>query len=319
MSQVNMRQVSVRGGQLPVQVQAGELPALVFLPYWGGSHRTFAPVIDRLAAGCAVVSYDHRGWGAARDLPGPYGISQLADDVLDVVRELSLRRYVLAGHSMGAKAAQLAASRRPDGLAGLVLIAPAPPRPAVDAQAAEALSHAYDSPATVSGALQHVLTHQPLPASLREQVITDSLAAGADARLAWPLHGITGDITAPASTIEVPVQVLAGQHDQVEPPASLEANLLPVIPGARMTIIEGTGHLSPLEVPGQIANQLDQFAASLAPARRWPTPISTPNPGVPRRPVLGPMLPMERAGRSPGQCRHRVPDRCLSERRGYRG
>jgi pimeloyl-ACP methyl ester carboxylesterase len=265
MSQVTMRQVNVRGGQLPVRVQAGESPALVFLHYWGGSHRTFAPVIARLASGCAVVSYDHRGWGAARDLPGPYRIGQLADDVLDVVRELGLSRYVLAGHSMGGKVAQLAASRRPEGLAGLVLIAPAPPRPAVDAQAADALSHAYDSRATVSDALQHVLTYRPLPAGLREQVITDSLAAGADdARLAWPLHGITEDITAAASAIEVPVQVLAGEHDQVEPPASLEASLLPVIPGARMTVIEGTGHLSPLEVPGQVAGQIDQFASSTA-------------------------------------------------------
>ncbi|MGH3280070.1 MAG: alpha/beta fold hydrolase [Trebonia sp.] len=264
-----MRQVRVRGGQLPVQVQAGEPLTLAFLHYWGGSRRTFEPVIARLASGCAVVSYDHRGWGAARGLPGPYGISQLADDMLGVVRELGLHRYVLVGHSMGGKAAQLAASRRPDGLAGLVLIAPAPPRPTIDAQAAEALSHAYDSRATVSDALQHVLTYRPLSADLREQVITDSLAAGADdARLAWPRHGITEDITAAGSAIDVPVQVLAGQHDQVEPPTSLEANLLPVIPGARMTIIGGTGHLSPLEVPDQIANQLDQFAAGLAPARR---------------------------------------------------
>jgi pimeloyl-ACP methyl ester carboxylesterase len=267
LSQVNMRQVNVRGGRLPVWVQAGEPTALVFLHYWGGSCRTFAPVIARLASGCTVVSYDHRGWGAARDLPGPYGISQLADDVLDVIRELGIGRYVLAGHSMGGKVAQMVASRRPDGLAGLVLIAPAPPRPAVDAQAADALSHAYDSRMTVSEALQHVLTYRPLPADLREQVLTDSLAAGRDARLAWPLHGITEDITAAASTIEVPVQVLAGQHDRVDPPASLEANILPVIPGARMTVIEGTGHLSPLEVPAQIANQLDRFAAGLAPAR----------------------------------------------------
>lgn len=82
---------------------------------------------------------------------------------------------------------------------------------------AEALSHAYDSRATVSDALQHVLTRRPLPAGLREQVIADSLAADSDARLAWPRHGITEDITAAASAIEVPAQVLSGEHDRVEP------------------------------------------------------------------------------------------------------
>lgn len=268
MSQVQMREVTVLGGQLPVWVQDGEAPALVFLHYWGGSHRTFDPVTARLASGRAVVSYDHRGWGAARELPGPYGIGQLADDVLAVVAGLGISQYVLAGHSMGGKVAQLAASRRPEGLAGLVLIAPAPPRPTVvDPQAAQAVSHAYDSRATVSDALQHVLTHRALTAGLREQAITDSLAAGDAARLAWPLHGLAEDITAAVGGIEVPVLVLAGQHDRVDPPASLETSLLPVIPGARMTVIEGTGHLSPLEVPGQVANQLDRFAASLAPAR----------------------------------------------------
>ena len=109
---MNIRHVSVRGGRLTVWVRGGAPTTVVFLHYWGGSHRTFAPVIDRLAPGYAVVSYDHRGWGAARDLPAPYGIDPLADDVLDVVRGLGLRRYVLAGHSMGGKVAQLVASRR---------------------------------------------------------------------------------------------------------------------------------------------------------------------------------------------------------------
>jgi pimeloyl-ACP methyl ester carboxylesterase len=53
--------------------------------------------------------------------------------------------------------------------------------------------------------------------------------------------------------------VLAGRQDRVDPPESLETNLLPFIPGARMTILEGTGHLSPLEVPEQIAKELDQL------------------------------------------------------------
>jgi pimeloyl-ACP methyl ester carboxylesterase len=261
MDSTNMREVNVRGGRLPVWMKAGEQPALVFLHYWGGSHRTFDPVIARLSSGPAVVSYDQRGWGAARELPGPYGIDQLADDALDVVGELGLGRYVLAGHSMGGKVAQLVASRRPEGLAGLVLIAPAPPRPAIDATAAEALSHAYDSRAAADGALQHALTHRALPADLREQVLANSLAAGEEARLAWPLHGITQDITAAAREIDVPVLVLASRHDQVEPPATLAANLLSVVPGARMTVIEGTGHLSPLEAPGEVAQLLDQFAA----------------------------------------------------------
>lgn len=263
MSRSSLCEVRVRGGLLPVWTQADGPTALVFLHYWGGSRRTFAPVIASLSSRCTVVVYDQRGWGAARDLPGPYGINQLADDVVDVVRELGIGRYVLVGHSMGGKVAQLAASRNPEGLAGVVLIAPAPPRPTVDADAAQRLSHAYDSRESISDALQRVLTYRPLAAGLCEQVITDSLARNPDALLAWPLHGMTQNITDAAGLIEVPVHVLAGRHDLVDPPASLEANLLPVIPGARMTVLDGTGHLSPLEVPDQIANEIDRFVASV--------------------------------------------------------
>ena len=254
-------EVDVRGGRLPVWTQPGEAPTLVFLHIWGGSHRTFASVIARLTSGCAVVSYDHRGWGSARDLPGPYGISELADDALAVISGLGVSPYVLVGHSMGGKVAQLAASRRPKGLAALVLMAPAPPRPAVDARAAEALTHAFDSRASVSDALQNMLTDRPLPPELRDQMIDDGLAGNREAQLAWPLGGMTMDITAATRAIEVPVQVLAGRQDRVDPPESLEANLLPFVPGSRMTILEGTGHLSPLEVPEQIAAELDQLTS----------------------------------------------------------
>jgi pimeloyl-ACP methyl ester carboxylesterase len=263
MSQPSLCEVRVHGGLLPVWTHADGPTALVFLHYWGGSRRTFAPVIASLSSKCTVVVYDQRGWGAARDLPGPYGIDQLADDVIDIVRELGIGRYVLVGHSMGGKVAQLAASRNPEGLAGVILIAPAPPLPTVDADTAQSRSQAYDSRESISEALQRALTYRPLAAGLREQVITDSLASNPDALLAWPLHGMTQNITDAAGLIKVPVKVLAGRHDLVDPPASLEADLLPVIPGARMTVLDGTGHLSPLEVPDRVANEIDQFVASV--------------------------------------------------------
>jgi pimeloyl-ACP methyl ester carboxylesterase len=72
------------------------------------------------------------------------------------------------------KVAQLAASRNLEGLAGVVLIAPATPRPTVDTDAAHRHWHAYASRESLSDALECVLTYRPLAAGLREQVITDS-------------------------------------------------------------------------------------------------------------------------------------------------
>ena len=86
MSEAIKIEVNVRGGKLPVWERRGGQTTFVFLHFWGGSHRTFDQVIARLGEGCRAVSYDHRGWGAARELPGPYGMEELADDVKLVVR-----------------------------------------------------------------------------------------------------------------------------------------------------------------------------------------------------------------------------------------
>jgi pimeloyl-ACP methyl ester carboxylesterase len=257
------QEISVCDGQLPVHTKPGSMPALVFLHYWGGSHRTFDRVIAAITSGNTIVTFDQRGWGQARDVTGPYDIQRLAEDVLDVVSGLALESYVLIGHSMGGKVAQLVASNQPTGLRGLVLVAPAPPRPNVEPETAERRSRVYDSRDTVSNAIDRALTHVSLRADLREQVLTDSLAADGEATLAWPLRGLVHDITEAARQIVVPVQVLAGRHDRVDPPASLTADLLPFIPHARIVIIEGTGHLSPLEVPELLAHHIDQFVNNL--------------------------------------------------------
>ncbi|WP_406222548.1 alpha/beta fold hydrolase [Streptomyces decoyicus] len=257
--------VPVAGGQIRLHQRGQRGPALVLVHYWGGSAATWEAVVDRLPADRATVRFDQRGWGASRSLSGPYHLDRLADDLLDVVRGAGLERYVLVGHSMGGKVAQLAASRRPQGLAGLVLLAPAPPQPPahVTAEYREFLSHAYDSPQAVEQSLDQVLTAVPLDGSARAAAVRDSLAAEDPARREWPLHGIAADITAAARRVDVPVLALAGEHDRVEPAGMLRDHLLPHLPHAVLDVLPGCGHLLPLEAPAEVAARLEGFLADL--------------------------------------------------------
>jgi pimeloyl-ACP methyl ester carboxylesterase len=210
------------------------------------------------------VAYDQRGWGDSASMPGPYDLEQFADDAQRVIDALGHSRYVLVGHSMGGKVAQLLAARKPEGLIGVVLVAPAPPAPiGVTEQVQEAVSHAYDSEETVLQGIDQMLTHSGLTAELRRQVVEDSLRGGEQARLAWPRQGMVQDVSAGVGAIEVPVLVLAGSHDKVDPPAVLADHLLPLIPTASLTVLTGTGHLSPLEVPDQVAARIGTFVAQL--------------------------------------------------------
>ncbi|WP_414441513.1 alpha/beta fold hydrolase [Burkholderia sp. 22PA0106] len=239
-------------------------PALVFLHYWGGSSRTWDAVVAPLRARCRTVAIDHRGWGDSSAPADGYAMADLARDAQAVIESLALTRYVLVGHSMGGKVAQLLASWQPRGLAGVVLVAPSPPSPmAVPAEQRAAMAQAYASRESVGQVLDAVLTSRPLPAALREQAIADSLRGAPQAKAAWPGAGMLEDIGDAVGRIDVPVRVIAGERDQVERVEVLRRELLPRIAGARFEVLPDVGHLLPLEAPDALVQRIGAFLDEL--------------------------------------------------------
>jgi pimeloyl-ACP methyl ester carboxylesterase len=260
--------ITVNGLSIHLEEQGSGAPALVFLHYYGGSSRTWKHVTDILAPR-HTIAIDHRGWGQSEAPAAGYALADLAADAQAVIAALGLQRYVLVGHSMGGKTAQLMASRQPAGLAGLVLVAPAPPSPMVmPAQAREMMAAAYTDRASVEAAIDNVLTARKLTPQDREQVIEDSLRGAPAAKRAWP-HGTSmEDIAALVGAINVPTLVIAGELDQVDPPIKLRTELLTRIPHAVLQVLPGTGHLSMLESPEAVAALIGAFCDTLsAPSR----------------------------------------------------
>lgn len=256
--------IRTNGATIHVRGQGSGAAALVFLHYWGGSSRTWSGVASELAPRYRTIAIDHRGWGDSQAPEHGYAIADLADDAQQVIDALGLRRYVLVGHSMGGKVAQLLASRRPSGLQGVVLVAPSPPSPMVlPAGQRAAMAAAYDSRESIEWLLDNVLTGRPLKPADREQVIADSLRGAPQAKHAWPHAAMLEDITADVAAIDVPVAVIAGELDQVDRVETLRHELLPRIGGARLHVLPGVGHLSPLEAPAEIAALIGEFAGAL--------------------------------------------------------
>ncbi|WP_248321700.1 alpha/beta fold hydrolase [Caballeronia sp. Sq4a] len=256
--------IETNGTRIHVTERGSGDMALVFLHYYGGSSRTWDGVADELADRYRIVATDHRGWGDSDAPASGYGIVDLAADAEGVIDALGLRRYVLVGHSMGGKVAQLIASRRPKGLQGLVLVAPSPPSPMrLPEQERATLSGAYASRESVEFVIDHVLTGRPLDAARRERVIDDSLKGAPQAKAAWPEIGMSEDLTAAVASIDVPTVVISGELDRVDRIDTLQNELLPRIPHAAMVVLPGVGHLSPLEAPNDIARVIARFVGEI--------------------------------------------------------
>lgn len=241
---------------------AGDLP-IVFLHYWGGSSRTWRHITSELTHSYRTIATDHRGWGQSDAPASGYTLADLAADAQGVIDALGLQRYVMVGHSMGGKVAQLIASRRPSGLAGLVLVAPSPPSPMqLPLEARQGMVAAYASRDSVIATVREVLAAKPLSAEDLETVVQDSLRGAVPAKAAWPLVMSQEDITAQVGTIDVPTIVIAGELDRVDSISTLQAEVLPRIPHAVLHRLSGTGHLSMLESPNLLARIILDFADS---------------------------------------------------------
>src|SRR5579864_1139716 len=122
-----MQERTLDAGGLSIAISeagAGGRP-LLLVHGFTGAKEDFGEVLDRLAgAGWHAVAPDLRGHGGTSQPTSEdaYDFELFADDLWALVDALGWERLVLLGHSMGGMIAQVAATRDPSRLRGLVLM-----------------------------------------------------------------------------------------------------------------------------------------------------------------------------------------------------
>jgi pimeloyl-ACP methyl ester carboxylesterase len=112
-------------GRVVRRVEAGTgEPAVVLEAGLGNGAASWERVMPLLAPHVRVAAYDRAGLGGSAPAPGLVTIDRQIDDLASVITGLAAGPCVLAGHSWGGVLAQLLAFRRPELVAGLVLVDP---------------------------------------------------------------------------------------------------------------------------------------------------------------------------------------------------
>lgn len=264
------------------------------------------PYLTRPEPGRAlrVHGWYHRGTlGSARPAdPDRIRLSDHVADALAVLDAAGIERAVVMGWSVGVSVAAELASRYPDRVSGLLLVAGAPGDPfggmlgilgvppalrrmlAMGASRlvrdAGPLLNAVSRRVPVNTATVSVVQHSGVmrPAG----ATTDVVAAGRRflthdwtwyGRLAMALAGQHGDRAPDLATICCPVTALAGRYDLLADPRHVVAALGP-LPQARVRVLP-TSHFLPLEAPDELADELTlliERADAVAAAARWLAP-----------------------------------------------
>lgn len=236
--------------------EAGSGPLIVLLHGLGGSRISWEPQLAGLSDQFRVAAWDMPGYGCSSPLPVPaVRFSDLAEAAAAWIRHLSgVGRAHVVGISMGGMIAQYLAAAHPDTVASLTLLSTSPAfgldgtRPDEWRAARLAPLDAGQQPADFSERVLRAIAGPSItPAAFVGQqaamarITADALRRSIDCLVTHDSRGVLGSITAPTLC-------LVGACDDETPVAYSEV-LAQHIPGARLEIVDGAGHLLNAEAP----------------------------------------------------------------------
>lgn len=249
------------GGQAVHAVVRGTGPDLVLIHGASGSSRDFTfALLDRLAgAGFRVIAFDRPGLGHSAPLPGGDATLEGQVAVLQAAADqLGARRPLLVGQSYGGTVAMVWALTRP--AAALVTVgAPSLPWPgglsawyrATETAAGRALlvplAAAWLPEGVVRAQIEGVFAPAPVPPGYLAHLGTDlTLRAGQLAANIAQINSLRAQLLALEPRwpgLSLPVEMVHGTADTIVPLAVHSGPLAQRLPDARLTVIEGAGHM----------------------------------------------------------------------------
>lgn len=238
-------------------------PAILLLHGFPLDHTMWAHQARALAAaGHRVLAPDLRGMGKAPLPRGTGTMGAYAGDVLRLADRAGIRRFALAGFSMGGYLAFEVARRAPERLTGLALVdtrgEPDSPEGRKGRAALIERVRAEGAQALVDAMLPKMVQSPGDHPEVREAMLRTSVEGAVHALEAMAAReGSLETLT----KIAVPVLVVVGSEDPITPPEAARA-MAQATRGARLVVVPGM-HLTPVESADAVAAAMVEWAAGL--------------------------------------------------------
>lgn len=245
--------------------ETADAPWLLFSNSLMTSSAIWAAQVAALRGRVGLILYDQAGHGRSSVPDYAVTFDLLSDDLLAVMDAAEVDTCCAVGLSMGVPTVLAAYAKAPARFSALVLMD----------------GHAKTAPGGAAAWAERIAIAQTEGMGrLCEATVARWMPQCADAELRDRLIGIVSttpfagyrasvsalqdyDFSAVLGTISCPVQLVAGSLDGAIPDSMAHA-LQPVIPGARLDIIEGAGHIPCFEKPQAVNALLARVLQDLA-------------------------------------------------------
>lgn len=258
-------------------------PLVVFEAGGSGSRTIWGLVQQQVAQSTGTLAYDRAGFGRSQPDAAPRILDRIVDDLEDLLDSVGRGRCVLVGHSLGGPICRLLTYRRPDLVAGLVLVDQA----AEDCDfysstafaAAGAVSNLLTVPLArlgIMGALARRRLYGRFPPEMLAEMRGEEFTAAAlrahraEARYLAESFRALRQVTENKPLPDVPVTLISaatrkkrsgGMQAQI---AASHQRLVRSLPQGRHVWAEGSGHMVPVEAPEVIVEEVRAVLARVS-------------------------------------------------------
>jgi len=251
--------------------RSGSGPPLLLIMGMSGTFSHWAePFLDGLRSSFEVIAYDHRGVGESGPLEGELSIAALAHDAVGLLAALELDSAHVLGISMGGMVAQELALAHPERIRTLALGCTYCGGPGSSLASPDVIQRLAEGMSSGDRAVA-VRTAWEVNVSAAYD------AANPDAFQTFRAIGMTRAVPVPTivaqmqacvahdtsarlAQLSMPTLIVHGTADQMIPVANAEI-IHRLIPGSRLEILDGVGHLFFWELPERSAELVRDHAA----------------------------------------------------------
>ena len=243
--------LETNGAQMYYELSgSASAPVLMFSNSLGTNLTMWTPQVEALGERYRILRYDTRGHGQSAVTPGPYEISQLADDVLGLLDGLGIDKVSFCGLSMGGMIGMTLPLRVPDRVRKIVLCCTAPKLGSTDTWNARIASVQKGGMAAVTDTVLERWYTPPFRATAPEQIQWTKhmlLTTPPDGYIANCEAIRDEDLREAIAGIRIPILILTGKHDPVVPVADgrfmaerIRGSKYVELPAAHMANIEAS-------------------------------------------------------------------------------
>jgi pimeloyl-ACP methyl ester carboxylesterase len=283
-SEIPAKSLTVHGRSI-AYLEAGEGPVLLLIHGMAGTCENWRNVIGPLARHHTVIAPDLPGHGLSAGGPGDYSLGNLASGLRDLLLVLGHERATLVGHSLGGGIAMQFSYQFPEMVERLVLVSSGglglEVSPVLRAAALPGADLFIAATATtgqkIGGAIGRGLSRVGMKpaADVAEVARGYGSLAEPDRRKAFlaTLRSVVGTQGQRVSATDrfylaeaVPVLIVWGARDPIIPVSHGE-DAHRALPGSRLEIFDGVGHLPQIEQPSRFVTVLEDFLGETEPAQ----------------------------------------------------